>query len=219
MKRSACAMLALPVLAVLASAVLAAQNPETTVKGHIRAVNPSTHRLEVATDEGKDVTLHIGEAARLERNGKAAPLDAFKKGMRVKVTFAPRDGENRVVAMTAEPVTADEVRNDIRDTLKAAKTYTFEHKDVYRKRLEHVMHEADDRIEQLQDQAAQAGAAAHKEYDKQIRELRRLRERAQTQIERVQAATPQTWQDLKSGVGSVLEDLGRAFEQAGKQIR
>ncbi len=204
--------------ATLGTLATAAQNTET-VHGYLRAVNAAAHRVEVTTDQGKEVTLDVGNNARLERDGKQASLDSFRKGMRVKVSYEHRGNKDQVTSMTAAPVSTADVRQQIRDTLRSAKTFTFQQKDEYRKRLEGVMHQADDRIAQLEDQAAQAGAEARKKYDKQIRQLRRLRDRAQTQIERVQSATPQVWDDLRSGVGTALEDLGRAFEQAGKHLR
>ncbi len=121
--------------------------------------------------------------------------------------------------MTANPVSAADVRNSIRDALQSAKTYAYQHKDVYRRRLDHVLHQADDRIAQLEDQAAHASAAARKELEPQIRELRRLRDRAQTQVERVQRATPQAWDNLKTGVGSACKTSVAPFEQAGKHLR
>jgi hypothetical protein len=205
-------------LAWLVSAVSAAENLET-VKGRIREVSSSAHRVKIATEGGRILSLRVDQRSKLAWQGKAASLDEFKKGMRVRVTFEPRDGEKRVVSMTSAAVSAEEVRKEIRDALEAAKAYTFQQKEEYRKRLNRVLERTDERIAELQDQAARAGAEAKKQYAEQIEQLRHLRDKARKQAERVKSATPKAWEDLKSGIGSAFEDLRKAFEKAGKRFR
>jgi hypothetical protein len=211
-------LLSFAALVLYAFAVLAGQNA-ATIKGSIQSVNAATHRVQVTTDDGKPLTLHVGEQATLKRSGKTVSLDQFKPGMHVEATYVRRDGENRITSMTAQPVSAAQVRGEIRDALRAVKDYSFQQKDVYRQRLQRVMRQADDRIAVLQEEAAQGSAQAQREAARQVKQLRRLRDRAQVQLERVESATPAAWNELKTGISSALEDLGNAFENAGKQLR
>ncbi len=213
MKQHRCAMLACAAVVGLAAAALAAEDSET-VKGHIQKIDPSAHQVQVVTDEGAELTLRVDEGSRLRQHGREVRLDEFRKGMAVKVRFQSRDGERRVVSMRPAAVSAEEVRNEIRDAIRAAKSYSYQHRDEYRERLQRALEEANERIGQLQEQAAHAGAEAKKRYAPQIEELRRLRDKAQAQAERVQAATPAAWEHLKSGVMSAFEDLRRAFDKS-----
>jgi len=216
MKHHRYRVLLLATWTVFASAALAADN-RRTVKGYIRDVNAPAHQLTVATDDDKDLTFRVDDRSKLERNGRPVALDDFKKGMRVKVAFEPSGGENRVVSMTPATVTTEEVRKEIREALQAAKSYTYQQKDEYRKRLNRVLERTNERIEQLQARAEKSDAK--KEYSEQIEKLRRLRARLEARLERVKSATPGAWDDLKAGVSSALQDLGKAFEKAGDRYR
>jgi len=211
MKHPRCMILSFSALAVLASAALTAENRQT-VKGRIREVSASTHRITLATDGGKELTFRVDKNSRLERKDREVGLDEFKKGMRVKITYESRGGERRVVSMTPVTVSAEEVRTEIREALQSAKSYTYRQRDKYRERLERVLKRADNRIDELRDQAAQAGDQAKKKYHEQIKQLRRVRDKARTQLKRLKSATPEAWEDFKSGVRSAFEDLRKAFE-------
>jgi hypothetical protein len=211
-------MLALAVPAVLASAATAADHSKT-VRGRIQEVNPSAHQLRIATDEGQELTLRVDNSARLARECNEVGLDMFQKGMRVKVVVESNDGGQRVVSMTPTAVTAEELRNEFRNALQAARSYTFGHKDEYRQRLQRLLQKVEERIDQLQAQAAQAGEEARPRLAQQIERRRRLRDKVQAQAERVKAATPGAWEDIKAGLGAALDDLRKGFENAGRHFR
>jgi len=218
MNRFRQAIVALAALFLLVPAALAAEDQQT-VRGRIQEVRPSTKQLLLTTEGGKELTLRVDDRSRLQQQGKEVALDQFKKGMRVQAVYESRDGGNRLVSLTPALVSAAEVQKEIRDALQAAGAYTYQHRDEYRRRLQNVLDQVNDRIEQLQSQAARAGAEARKEYAEQIDQLRRLRDKVETQAERVKSATPKAWDDLKSGVGAALEDLRKAFEKAGERFR
>jgi hypothetical protein len=161
----------------------------------------------------------MDDRSKLEVQGQEANLNQLKKGMRVRVTFEPQDGQNRIVSLTPITLSAQELQRKVQDTLGAIKSYTYQHKDEYREKLQGVLDEINDRISQLQDQAAQAGAQAKERYAPQIEQLRQLRDKAQAQVERIKAATPGAWEDLKAGVSAAFEDLRKAFEKAGEHFR
>lgn len=218
MKHIPGAVLSLTALALFASSAWTAEKQETA-RGSIQEVRASARQVVISTDGDKELTLRVDERSILEQKGLEAALDQFKKGMRVKVAYEPRDGENRVISMTSATVSAEELENKFRDALQSAKSYTFQHKDEYRRKLESVLGQVDDRIDQLQDEAARAGAKEKKELPEQLAQLRRLRDKAEAEAERVKSATPEAWQDLKSGIGSAFEDLRNAFEKAGAKFR
>ncbi len=210
--------LAAAVAALPASAARAADE-QKTVKGTIQEVRAGAHQLVMTDEEGKEWVLHVDDRSKLERRGREVGLDQLTSGMHVQVTYVAHDGEKRVVSLTPAAVSAADVQKEVRDTLQAARSYTFEQRDKYSRRLQGVVGQVDDRIHQLQGQAARAGAEAKKQYAAQIEHLRGLRDKLQSQAERVKSATPQAWDDLKAGAGAALEDLHRAFEKVGERFR
>jgi hypothetical protein len=219
MKLHRCVLsLAVAVSAWLAATAKAADEPKT-IKGSIQDVRAAAHQVVVTDEQGKEWVLHVNEQSKLERHGRKVGLDQFKPGTHVQVALVAHDGENRVVSMSPAPVSTAEVQKEVRDTLQAAKSYTFAEKDKYSRRLQGVVGQVDDRIDHLKHQAARASAEAKKEYEAQIQHLSGVRDKLQAQAERVKSATPQAWDDLKAGVGSALEDLHKAFEKMGKHFR
>jgi hypothetical protein len=205
------------VLAWLVPAAPAADNE--TVKGRIQEVRASAHRLTVTTEQGKELTLRVDENSRLEKHGRRIDLDQLHDGMRVQATYEARGGENHLVSLTTVPVRVEDLKKEIHEALRDAKAYTFQHKDEYRQRLQGILGQLDEQIDQLEQQMSQAGSQARKEFNEQLPKLRRLRDRVQAQAERVKAASPQAWEDIKAGVGAALEDLGQAFQKAGERFR
>jgi hypothetical protein len=216
--RQRCAIVCAAAVVLWGGPLRAADNPHTS-RATIDSVRPSAHEVTVQTDEGKQLVLQIDDRSRLEQQGRAVSLDQFHPGMEVQIAWESRDGSNRLVSMTAAPVTAEEVQREIQDVVRAARSYTFQQKDVYRRKLERVLRHADARIDQLREQAAQAGSRAKQEYKEQIEKLRQLRARAQDQVDRVKSATPGAWEELKAGMGSALEDMHRAFQRAAEHFR
>jgi len=153
------------------------------------------------------------------QDGQKVNLDAFRKGMRVQITFESQIGEKRLIEMSPTVVTAEEVQKEINDVLQAAKLYTYQQKKEYQRRLKHVLERVDDRIDTLRGQAARAGAETKKRYAKQIQQLSRLRDQVQEKMEHVKSATPDAWEDVKTGMKSAFEDLRSAFEKAAEHFR
>jgi hypothetical protein len=218
MNRRAFTVVALATAALLLPSVLRAED-EQTVKGRIQEVRASAHQFLLTTDEGKLMTLRVDDHSRLERQGREAALDQFPKGMRVTVTYEPRAGENRVVSMAPAPVSVEDLRNEIRNAIEDAMSYTVQHKGNYYDRLERILEQVNDRIDQLKRQTAKAGPEARQELAEQLEHLRRLRDKAEAEAERVKSAAPGAWDEVKSGVRSALEDLRKGFEKAAEHFR
>jgi uncharacterized protein (DUF885 family) len=218
MNHRKCAVVFLTTLAMFLPAAVWADGQEM-IKGRIEDVRPSAHQVKLTTENGKKLTLHVDDHSRLERQGRQVSLDGFHKGMRVQVTFESRDGQDRVVFMTQAPVTVKELENDIRDTLEDVRSYTFDDKGAYYQRLRDLVRRADELIEQLKHKAAPTVGRVEKQYDEQIDQLRRLRDRAEAEAERVKSAAPGAWQDIKSGVRSAFEDLRKGLDKAAEHFR
>jgi hypothetical protein len=189
-----------------------------TVTGRIAQLQPDEHQVKVTTTDGKTLTLVLDNRSKVQRHQQEAKLSQFREGERVRVTYEPQPQGNRVVSLTAAPMTAAEVSREFREALKAAKTYTFEQKDEYAKRLRPVLRDLDDRIKELKAQASQAGEEARKRLEPQIAQLRQQRQVVEQKLEKIKAATPAAWEEIKSGISSAVSDLQKAFERASSQF-
>jgi hypothetical protein len=118
-----------------------------------------------------------------------------------------------------EKTTAEDVARQFRKTMEAAKSYSYDKKDEYQKKLQVSLDRIDRQIEIWKEKADQASGKARKEYARKVAELKRLRSRAQTQLERVKKATPGAWEDIKSGVSAAMSNLRQAFEKAASHFQ
>jgi hypothetical protein len=118
-----------------------------------------------------------------------------------------------------EKTTAEDVARQFRKTMEAAKSYGYDKKEEYQKKLQEGLDRIDRQIEVWKEKADQARGKARKDYGRKVAELKRLRSWAQTQLERVKRATPGAWEDIKSGVSAAMSNLRQAFEKAASHFR
>jgi hypothetical protein len=210
--------LTMTALVVGAVPLLAAESP-VTVTGHLLRVRPADQRLTLQTTEGSDLELRVGAHSQLMHHKHQARLSEFKAGTRVRVTYEPVEGVNRVIALRDAPVTTAELQREFHDALESAKQYTYQQKEQYQKQLQPVLHDLDDRIEYLKEQAKGAGKQAQQWYAQSIQELERERAKVGKQLAKAQAAAPGAWNEVKSGVTAAWGDLQRAFQRAGERLK
>ena len=115
---------------------------------------------------------------------------------------------------SGKPVTAEDVDRQTREALQSAKSYSYEQKDEYQKRLQGVLQKLNDQIDELKRQAEQASGKARQQYQEELVRLEKLRIKAREQLARVRSATPGAWEDIKAGVSAAVEDLHNAYERA-----
>ncbi len=134
---------------------------------------------------------------------------------------ADRRRDNRPVEdeKPSDTITFDSVKNQVRDALQSAKDYTYEHKDEYVQKMQGVVDELNRKLVDLKARAESASAEARTRLQPQIDELRRQADALQTQLEKVKAASPEIWNDVKTGVRDAFEDLQKAFEKARERVK
>jgi hypothetical protein len=199
--------------------VQAAVGKEITVTGRIGKLRPAEGLLTLQTTEGRELELNLDSRSEVRIHQHEAKLNQLKQGARVRVTYEPANGKNRVISLRDAPVTAQELQQELREALEAAKAYTFQQREEYRKRLEPVLRDLDERIEGLKEQAKGAGKDAQKWYAQAIEELRRERENVHEQLAKIRAAAPGAWEEVKAGVSAAWDDLRKAFQRANDRLK
>ena len=192
---------------------------EITATGRIIKLEPADGRLTLQTTEGKELELSLDSRSELRLHHQQAKLSQLREGTRVRVAYEPAHGKNHVISLRDAPVTAEEVQQELREALESAKAYTFHQKEEYQKRLQPVLRDLDDRIENLKEKAKGAGTEARKRYAQAIQELRRERDVVREQLAKARAAAPGAWEEVKSGVSAAWDDLRKAFQRANERLK
>jgi hypothetical protein len=219
MKRIHFAWLAIALATPLAAASVAFAANNSTVTGRILEVQPAEGRLTLQTPEGHKLELSLDDRSEVRLQHQEARLGQFKEGSRIRVTYQPANGKNRVISLRDAPVTAEEVQQELREALESAKAYTFRQKEEYEKRLQPVLQDLDDRIDVLKEKAKGAAREAKKRYAQAIEELRREKEVVREQLAKARAAAPGAWNEVKAGVSAAWDDLRKAFERANERLK
>lgn len=202
----------------LFAAAAAADEParearETTLRGKITRLRADEGRLTVRTRAGEEMTFDVRPDTRLSLRGREARLSDFREGQRVRVTYESAGGAHRLVSVAAPAVSLDDVRREAREALESARNYGYERRVEYQKKLEPVLHDLDERIAELKERAAAAGADAKRRMEPQIEELSAKRDAVREKLSRVRDAAPGAWDDVKAGVGKAVDDFQKAFDR------
>jgi hypothetical protein len=197
-------------------------NPDTgkalTVRGRITRIQPDDGRVTLRTRQGKEVTLRVDDTSRLEMDGQAARLNQFKTGTRVRVTYDRKGGVDHVVSLTPTLLGSGEIKREVRDLLQSVRSYGYQHKDEYQKKMQAALRDLDERIEDLQDRADQAGGAAKKQFARDLEQLRQMRAAVREKLDKVKAASPAAFKELKAGTDDAYNDLLKAYDRARSQF-
>lgn len=207
------------VLAAAAVAV-AADDPAregrgTIVRATITRLHADEGRVTVQARGGEEMTFDVRPDTRLRLRGRDARLADFRAGQRVRLVYESTDGGNRLVSLASPAVSLEDVRREAREAFESAKNYTYERKAEYQKKLEPVLHDLDERIADLKERAAAAGAEARRRYARQIDDLSAKRDAVRDKLVRVCDATPEAWEDVKAGVGKAVNEFHKAFDRLG----
>lgn len=192
---------------------------EITVTGRIVDVRPAQNRITLQTVEGNELELNLDQGSQVRLHRRQATLSELKEGTRVRVTYEPLGGTNRVRSLRGAPVTADDVQQELHNALETVKNYTYQEKQEYQKRLEPVLRDLDERINHLKEQAKGASDEARKWSAQALQELQRERRIVREQLSKLQSAAPGAWDEIKAGVGAAWNDLRQAFQRANERLK
>jgi flagellar capping protein FliD len=203
----------------VASAVPALSQDTASARGKVERVQADQQRLTVKTVDDKTLELRVNDRSKLTRRGEAVTLRQVEPGQRVRVSYRPEAGGNWLIMLAVRPTTTDDVSKEVKEALKAAKDYSYQQKDKYQVRLNEVIDDLDERIDDLQRQAKGAAADLQKQYAGQIETLKAQREVLNQRMAKVRSASAEAWDDIKAGVGEAMEELQRGLEKAWSRFR
>jgi hypothetical protein len=188
------------------AAACQADQPEPLAMAHgrITEVRPADHTLTVHTRDGRDLVLHADDSSVIRWHREKVGLADLHIGTRVRVWYRP--GDHHIVRLNP-PLTLDDVKNDLRDAAETVKSYSYQQRDQYQKKMNNVMHDLDEQIDELKEKARTGSAEARARYDSELADLARQRDALQNRLSRLRAAAPDIWAEVKSGVSAAAKDL------------
>jgi cell division septum initiation protein DivIVA len=212
------------IMAAIAGSVLwgesrvRADDESHLVRGKIVAVRPAERELIVQPRKGEPVKLTVNERSQLHLREGTVKLDQLREGMRVRVHYETKGGVNRVVSLQDALTTLNQVQRAVGGALDTARSYAFQQRDEYRRRLQVTMRDLDARIAELQERADEAGASARQRYEQELAKLRPKREALREKLAQVSSATAATWRDIQAGVGAAIDDVERTIERVRSNV-
>ncbi len=100
---------------------------------------------------------------------------------------------------------------DVPETPVEARDFSFEDRQGFAASIRQQLSELDTQIEQLSAEVKSKGGAVS---DRAVARIRQSRQAAEKSLSRIDNATADTWEDVKTRVNSSVEDLAEAVEGA-----
>ncbi len=186
--------------------------------GQIVRVSPTEQTVVIRPRQGAELTFLVDKGSQLQLGQHDVALKDFTEGMRVRVVYETTDKGNRVIALTDPLLTREKVAQAISDAFEIAKKFTYQQKDQYERKLQPVLDDIDQRIDELSERAAEATPEARAQIEKDLAQVRRQREILQDKLSKIEASTPEAWNDIRSAVHNAIDDVQQGIDHARAHI-
>jgi hypothetical protein len=200
---------------VLVSAAAAAE----MVTGKVANVQPDKKQFSLRVADEKTLMFTVDDKSVLRLRRGPITLNELAPGTELKVTYEERGGTRHLLTATQQTVSTSELKREVRDSLAAAKEYTFQNKDQYLARLKNVMDSLDDELDDLRKEAHSASGEVKKELDREIADLQKKRDELHARMPAIKKASAEAWNDLKKGFGEADDDFQKAWEKARSRFK
>ncbi|EMR00990.1 sll1863 family stress response protein [Cesiribacter andamanensis] len=104
----------------------------------------------------------------------------------------------------------DQANNELFGAYHSISDEVWQEKEVLNSELDQQLVAVDLKIEEVEDQAKNVPAAAKQAYEQVVDDMDTERERLVEQYQRINAATDENWEEVKSGVREVIQDVSLA---------
>ena len=115
-------------------------------------------------------------------------------------------------------VTSQDMKNQAKEAMDTAKTYTLQQKEEYQKQIEARLQEIDRQIKDLQTKAQSKVTDLKEEskvqFSQTLEELHNKKQAAADKLAKLESASGKAWEKMKTSVDSAMDDLSKAFDRA-----
>lgn len=127
--------------------------------------------------------------------------------------------ERHIAAETKPGVSVQDVKKETTEALQATKEYTAQHKEEFHKTMHAELDRMQKQIDHLTAKANQAKKGAQVDLNKVIRELQRQKDAAGEKLQELKSASAAAWDNLKSKLTTMMEDLERSYKRALSRLQ
>jgi len=130
----------------------------------------------------------------------------------------PKVNSNSMGATNADSTSPKEVGEQYQQALKETGKLAEQTKDQFVASMSDKLDQLDQEMDQLGARAKSLKAEAKEKADQTLAALKQQRENVQKKLDELKAASKDAWADLRQGFASALDELGRAVDQAKKEL-
>jgi hypothetical protein len=209
--------LLLVVALALSPAALAGDKEDLTMQsavGIVSEVRPKDKQVVLKLRKDGNLTLTADDRSRIDFPGTDGKLANLKEGKRVRVTYYVKDGTNRLLSLTEPVITIGKIRDSFNLAMTFAKSASFKDRDEYKKNVQTIIQDLDDRIDALEARSEAAEGDARKALAREKEDVRRQRDQLRDKLSKVDAASEENWKEVRDGVNTVLTEVQRSLERA-----
>jgi TolA-binding protein len=115
-------------------------------------------------------------------------------------------------------VSKEDVKEEAMEAYSATKAYTREQMQAFHEQMKTRLSEYNDDIDQLQVKVEELGGDAKIKAEQQMTALRQKRDEASKKLQELSSSGENSWEQLKSGIDAVMEDLGTAYKKVAAEF-
>ncbi|MBP1749077.1 MAG: hypothetical protein H6Q52_1616 [Deltaproteobacteria bacterium] len=94
-----------------------------------------------------------------------------------------------------------------------------EERDSYKKEVQEKLKVLDKQIDELKGKAAGLKAEAKTEFNKEMAELRKKQKAAKREWSKIERATAENWEKVKTDVNALIQDVETAYEKVASRFK
>jgi len=125
----------------------------------------------------------------------------------------------RTAPPTENPVTASDVKREVKEAADTTKSYLDKNKDQFIASVDAQLKTLDAKINDLGQKAEGLKDDTKVEADKVLDGLREKRGELTQKLDELKKSSAQSWQEIKSGFSAAMTDFEKALEEAKNKIR
>ena len=111
-------------------------------------------------------------------------------------------------------VTGEDVKQETKEAVQTTQAFLVQQKEEYENQIRAKLDEFDARVDELQAKARAEATETKAELKEALEDFRRKREAAQKDLEKLEDAAVEGWEQMKAGMANAMEELEQAYERA-----
>ena len=130
----------------------------------------------------------------------------------------PGCGEKEESRSNPGTVSKEDIKEEAMEAYDTAKAYTQDQMQAFHEQMKTRLSEYNDDIDQLQVKVEELGGDAKIKAEQQMTALRQKRDEASKKLQELSSSGENSWEQLKSGIDAVMEDLGTAYKKVAAEF-